>query len=130
MVGVNPITVGQTLTIVGVPNSSAKQFAVNICPNDKDVTLQINPRFRVHEDIETVVYNSCKGGSWGKEMRDTAFPFVQEQEFKMVIKFNSEEFVVRLSDGLSFPFKIPPDVKDWPIIIFNGDVRIKSIKIN
>ncbi|XP_028267139.1 beta-galactoside-binding lectin-like [Parambassis ranga] len=121
--------VGQTLTIVGVPKPDATDFAVNICPNDTDIELHINPRFNAHGDENTVVCNSCNGGSWGQEIREGGFPFTQGQEFKIVIQFSPDGFVVNFSDGskIQFPKRLGAD--KYSNITFDGGVRIQSIEI-
>uniref|UniRef100_A0A3B5MXB5 Galectin n=1 Tax=Xiphophorus couchianus TaxID=32473 RepID=A0A3B5MXB5_9TELE len=75
--------VGQTLTIVGVAKPDATDFAVNIGPDEQDITLHINPRFNAHGDENAVVCNSYEGGNWCEEVREGGFPFQQGEEFKV-----------------------------------------------
>ncbi|XP_028279801.1 beta-galactoside-binding lectin-like [Parambassis ranga] len=123
-------TEGQTLTIVGVPNSSAKQFAVNICPNKDDIALRINPRFTVPNYKKTVVFNSRQGDSWGQEINIPNSPFIEGKEFEIFIKFNHNGFVVQLPNSQQVELKNALKKDNYSIITFDGDVRIQSIEIN
>lgn len=58
-------------------------FAVNIGPDEQDITLHINPRFNAHGDKNAVVCNSYEGGNWCEEVREGGFPFQQGEEFKV-----------------------------------------------
>lgn len=58
-------------------------FALNIGPDDKDITMHINPRFNAHGDENTVVCNSYEGGNWCEEQREGCFPFQLGEEFKV-----------------------------------------------
>lgn len=60
-------------------------FAVNICQNEQDITMHINPRFNAHGDENKIVCNSYQGGNWCEEVREDGFPFLQGEEFKVCI---------------------------------------------
>ncbi|TNN83509.1 Beta-galactoside-binding lectin [Liparis tanakae] len=121
--------VGQTLTIVGVPKPDATNFAVNIGPDDQDITMHINPRFNAHGDENAVVCNSYQNGSWCEEYREGGFPFQQGEEFKMVIEFTAAEFLVTLSDGSVIHFPNRMGAEKYSYISFDGEVRITSFEI-
>ncbi|XP_070779373.1 beta-galactoside-binding lectin-like [Enoplosus armatus] len=121
--------VGQTLTIVGAPKSDASDFAVNIGPNDQDITFHMNPRFNAHGDENVVVCNSYEGGSWCEESREGGFPFNQGEEFKITIEFTPTEFHVTLSDGSSIHFPNRMGAEKYSFISFDGDARIRSVDI-
>ncbi|XP_068194009.1 beta-galactoside-binding lectin-like [Antennarius striatus] len=120
---------GQTLTIVGVPKTDATNFAVNIGPDEKDITMHINPRFNAHGDENVVVCNSYQGGNWCEEVREGGFPFKLGEEFKMVIQFSRTEFQVNLSDGSTIHFPNRMGAEKYSFISFDGDVRIRGIDI-
>ncbi|XP_070837182.1 beta-galactoside-binding lectin-like [Chaetodon trifascialis] len=121
--------VGQTLTIVGVPKPDASNFAVNIGPDDQDITLHINPRFNAHGDENAMVCNSYQGGNWCEEVREAGFPFQQGEEFKINIEFTPAEFLVKLSDGSTVHFPNRMGAEKYSFISFDGDVRIRSVEI-
>ncbi|XP_070703952.1 lectin, galactoside-binding, soluble, 2a [Pempheris klunzingeri] len=121
--------VGQTMTIVGVPKPDATNFAVNIGPDEQDITLHINPRFDAHGDENVVVCNSYEGGSWCEEHREGGFPFQLGEEFEMTIEFTPTEFQVNLSDGSTIHFPNRMGAEKYKVISFDGDARISSFKI-
>nr|WCO08195.1 galectin family member 1 [Lateolabrax maculatus] len=122
--------VGQTLTVVGVPKPDAADFAVNIGPDEQEITLHINPRFNAHGDENVVVCNSYQGGNWCEEHREGDFPFRHGEEFKITITFTPTEFQVTLSDGSTINFPNRIGAEKYAFINFDGDVRIKSIDIS
>ncbi|XP_068435681.1 beta-galactoside-binding lectin-like [Clinocottus analis] len=121
--------VGQTLTLVGVPKPDATNFALNIGPNEKDITMHINPRFNAHGDENAVVCNSYQNGSWCEEYREGGFPFRQGEEFKIVIAFTATEFQVTLSDGSIIHFPNRMGAEKYSHISFDGEVRITAFEI-
>uniref|UniRef100_A0A3B4BE61 Galectin n=2 Tax=Periophthalmus magnuspinnatus TaxID=409849 RepID=A0A3B4BE61_9GOBI len=121
--------VGQTLTLVGTAKADATNFAVNIGPDEKDVTMHINPRFDAHGDQNVVVCNSYQGGVWCAEQRETSFPFTVGGEFKISITFNPAEFLVVLPDGSSFTFPNRMGLEKYSVVNVDGDARITTIEI-
>lgn len=63
--------------------SSCHSFAINIGPDETEITMHINPRFNAHGDENAVVCNSYQKGSWCEEHREGGFPFHQGEEFKV-----------------------------------------------
>ncbi|KAM9345967.1 lectin, galactoside-binding, soluble, 2a [Symphorus nematophorus] len=121
--------VGQTLTIVGVPKPDATNFAVNIGPDEQNITMHINPRFNAHGDENTVVCNSYQDGNWCEEQREGGFPFQLGEEFKMIIVFTPTEFQVTLSDGSTIHFPNRMGAEKYSFISFDGEIRILSVEI-
>ncbi|CAL1589528.1 unnamed protein product [Knipowitschia caucasica] len=121
--------VGQTLTLVGTTKPDATYFVVNIGPDEKEITMHMNPRFDAHGDQKTVVCNSYQGGSWCEEQRITSFPFQLGGEFTINITFNPAEFLVVLPDGSSFTFPNRMGLEKYSFINVDGDARISSIQI-
>ncbi|XP_035254574.1 beta-galactoside-binding lectin-like isoform X1 [Anguilla anguilla] len=119
---------GQTMTITGMVNPNATNFAINI-GHEQDIALHVNPRFDAHGDQRTVVCNSYQGGKWCEEVRDSSFPFQLGKEFKVIITFNAQEFQVSLPDGsvVRFPNRLG-DTK-YRHMKFEGDTRIQAIEI-
>ncbi|XP_019744136.1 lectin, galactoside-binding, soluble, 2a [Hippocampus comes] len=121
--------VGQTLTIVGKAQTDATNFALNVGPNEKDITMHINPRFNAHGDTNAVVCNSYQDGKWCEEHREGGFPFHQGEEFKINILFTPAEFQVSLSDGSVIHFPNRMGAEKYSFISFTGDARVTSIEI-
>ncbi|XP_059204609.1 beta-galactoside-binding lectin-like isoform X2 [Centropristis striata] len=121
--------VGQTMTLVGVPKPDATEFAVNIGPDEQEITMHFNARFNAHGDENAVVCNSYQGGTWCEEVRDGGFPFRQGEEFKVVIEFTPTDFIVTLSDGSAINFPNRVGAEKYTHINFDGEVRITSFEI-
>ncbi|XP_043956988.1 lectin, galactoside-binding, soluble, 2a [Gambusia affinis] len=121
--------VGQTLTIVGVAKPDATNFAVNIGPDEQDITMHINARFDAHGDENVVVCNSYEGGNWCEEVREGGFPFQKGEQFKIIIEFTPAEFVVTLSDGSAIHFANRMGAEKYSVISFEGEARIQSVEI-
>ncbi|XP_053194312.1 lectin, galactoside-binding, soluble, 2a [Scomber japonicus] len=121
--------VGQTLTLVGIPKPDATNFAINIGPDEKDITFHINPRFNAHGDENTVVCNSFQGGNWCEEYREGGFPFQLGEEFKITIAFTPSGFQVNLSDGSTINFPNRMGAEKYSFISFDGEVRVVSFEI-
>ncbi|XP_051905392.1 lectin, galactoside-binding, soluble, 2a [Hippocampus zosterae] len=121
--------VGQTLTIVGKAQPDATNFALNVGPNEKDITMHINPRFNAHGDANAVVCNSYQDGKWCEEHREGGFPFQQGAEFKINILFTPAEFQVSLSDGSVIHFPNRMGAEKYSFISFTGDARVTSFEI-
>ncbi|KAI1884493.1 hypothetical protein AGOR_G00226950 [Albula goreensis] len=119
---------GQTLTIKGVANKDATNFAINI-GHEKDIALHMNPRFDAHGDQRTIVCNSYQGGKWCEELRDGSFPFQLGQEFKIMVTFNTQEFQVALSDGSVVRFPNRTGDTKFRHLKFEGDARIQGVEI-
>ncbi|XP_077412421.1 lectin, galactoside-binding, soluble, 2a [Vanacampus margaritifer] len=121
--------VGQTLTIVGKVQPDATNFALNIGPNEKDITMHINPRFNAHGDENAVICNSYQEGKWCEEHREGGFPFHQGEEFKVIIAFTPTEFLVTLSDGSEIHFPNRMGAEKYSFINFSGEARVTSFEI-
>nr|XP_046271930.1 beta-galactoside-binding lectin-like [Scatophagus argus]XP_046271931.1 beta-galactoside-binding lectin-like [Scatophagus argus]XP_046272174.1 beta-galactoside-binding lectin-like [Scatophagus argus] len=122
--------VWQTLTIVGVPKAGISDFKVNICPDEKDIAMHINPRFDGYSPNNVVVCNSYQGGNWDEEVRGSSFPFEYEKEFMMIIKFTPAEFQVTLPDGSKIHFPNRFGAGRYPVIKFEKDVCISRVEIS
>ncbi|KAK5898745.1 hypothetical protein CesoFtcFv8_008294 [Champsocephalus esox] len=111
------------------PKDDCASFAINIGHDSDNVALHLNPRFDSGGDVNTIVFNSLSGGSWGDEAKEGNFPFVRGEECKFYINFNMEQFYITLPDGsmLNFPNRLG-DVK-YKFFDVSGDARIIGIKI-
>ncbi|KAL3066283.1 hypothetical protein OYC64_016271 [Pagothenia borchgrevinki] len=111
------------------PKDDCNSFAINIGHDSENVALHFNPRFDSGGDVNTIIFNSLSGGSWGDEAREGNFPFVRGEECKFYINFNMEQFYLTLPDGsmLNFPNRLG-DVK-YKFFDVSGDARIIGIKM-
>uniref|UniRef100_A0A672GB96 Galectin n=1 Tax=Salarias fasciatus TaxID=181472 RepID=A0A672GB96_SALFA len=124
-----PFKVGQTMTVVGIPELDCPEFQINIGTDEFTIALYINPRFDYGEDHNTVVCNSFQDLTWGEEVRGRSFPFRQGQEFKVIIDFTPTEFVITLSDGSTINFPNRFGAKEYSVMNLGGKVRFTSLQI-
>nr|XP_046271936.1 beta-galactoside-binding lectin-like isoform X1 [Scatophagus argus]XP_046271937.1 beta-galactoside-binding lectin-like isoform X2 [Scatophagus argus] len=124
-----PFKAEQKLTVVGVVNSDAAGFEVNIGQDELNYAIHINPRFNTKGDVNRVICNSYQNGIWGVEVRGGGFPFQQGKEFKIMVTFTCTEFKVTLSDGseILFPNRIGADT--YSVISFRGDACLKRVEV-
>ncbi|CAM4377326.1 unnamed protein product [Leuciscus chuanchicus] len=121
--------VGQTLTITGVPKADSTNFAINIGHSAEDIALHLNPRFDAHGDQRTIVCNSFQGGSWCEELRESNFPFNQNEDFQIKITFTNEDFLVTFPDGSQIHFPNRHGAEKYKYMHFEGEVRIHGVEI-
>ncbi|KAJ8368694.1 hypothetical protein SKAU_G00087220 [Synaphobranchus kaupii] len=86
------MTPKKTIVISGNVPPGASSFACNfLVSSSGDTAFQINPR--VSEGV--VVRNSCKGGNWGAEERETDVnPFQEGKSFEMLVRSGNQKFTV------------------------------------
>uniref|UniRef100_W5MZU0 Galectin n=1 Tax=Lepisosteus oculatus TaxID=7918 RepID=W5MZU0_LEPOC len=112
------------------PTSCRPKFAINVGSSSSDLALHFNPRFYDYTagGQNSIVMNSAPGGSWGREQRESHFPFKRGEKFTMSITHNGNSFGIKLPDDrvISFPNRLGRDSYDH--VSFYGDIQIFSIK--
>ncbi|XP_053707820.1 beta-galactoside-binding lectin-like [Synchiropus splendidus] len=125
-----PFIFGQTLIVKGVADASSTNFQLNICPDENDVALHINPRFNRNNEVKTVVCNSYQGGKWGdNRVTGKTFPFQQGKEFTITVAFSPQEFVVTLPDKSNIHYPNYIGKYKYPVLIFEGEASFTSVEI-
>ncbi|KAM9780024.1 32 kDa beta-galactoside-binding lectin-like [Neosynchiropus ocellatus] len=122
----DPLEIGQTLKVTGVPRDGAKFFQVDICNDNGEVVLQINPRF----NEEKVSFNTHTGGEWKEnKVYKEGFPFKHKEEFTITVLFRGEEFLVTLPGGakITYPNYLGKD--KYTRVTVNGEVNFNKIEI-
>ncbi|XP_017277429.1 beta-galactoside-binding lectin isoform X2 [Kryptolebias marmoratus] len=121
--------VGQTLTVVGIPNPDALCFCMDIGLDKDNLTLHINPRFNSKGDEKVVVCNSYQGGKWAEEIREGCFPFRHGEEFIVTVKFLPTGFSVIFcsESAINFPNRL--GAKKYSFFSFSGGIRIISVEV-
>lgn len=64
-------------------------FSINIGHDPENLALHFNPRFDYGSDVNTIVFNTLSGGSWGDEQHEGHFPFTRDEEAKVGIRTHS-----------------------------------------
>lgn len=68
---------------------------MNLGKDASNVGLHFNPRFDAHGDVNTIVCNSKKVEEWGKEHRETVFPFQKGSTVEVRPEMNSVHPLLR-----------------------------------
>ncbi|XP_053708365.1 beta-galactoside-binding lectin-like [Synchiropus splendidus] len=124
-----PFKIGQTLTVKGVADAHSTNFEVNICPDESDVALHINPRFKRHTDVNTVVCDYLQGGQWLNRVTTEEFPFQQGAEFTITVAFSPGEFLVTFADATTIHYPNHLGAFKYRILSFQGEASFTSVEI-
>ncbi|KAJ8256622.1 hypothetical protein COCON_G00187740 [Conger conger] len=118
---------GMYLYFKGTIPSVAKSFAINLQNSGmegSDVALHVNPRFE-----ESVVFNTCRSGSWEEEERPAEMPFCKGEDFELLIIVTTEGYQV-IANGRQFHFfKHRMQVEQVSAVNIVGDVSLKPVHI-
>ncbi|XP_019521808.1 PREDICTED: galectin-7-like [Hipposideros armiger] len=116
------------MRIRGVVSEKAGRFHVNLlCSEEKDAdnALHFNPRL----DQSVVVFNTKKGGAWGKEERGRGNPFHHGQPFEVFLIATEKGFKAVIGDAEHhhFLYRIQPE--HVRVMEVGGDLQLESVKI-
>ncbi|XP_048869558.1 beta-galactoside-binding lectin-like [Brienomyrus brachyistius] len=124
-----PVTTTNKLKITAIPKLHARRFVISMGEQEKKIALNCDVRFDYNGDYHIIVFNSTGYDCGCNETRETHFFFQEGKEFQITITFNSEEFHVKIPDDydVSFPNSAGGDALKF--IQVQGDMIIKSFKI-
>uniref|UniRef100_A0A803JLM3 Galectin n=1 Tax=Xenopus tropicalis TaxID=8364 RepID=A0A803JLM3_XENTR len=115
---------GESLKIKGALSGNAKNFSFNLGKSATDIGLHFNPR--LHEN--TIVCNSKRSNNWESEQRSGHMCFTPGAEAKISIKFNGDNFEVKLPDGHEITFPNRHGYDKMTYLSVKGDFKVKSFK--
>ncbi|XP_070610917.1 galectin-1 [Erythrolamprus reginae] len=120
---------GQKVTVKGDILSGCKGFAVNLGKDQDNLMLHLNARFNMHGDTNTIVCNSKNKGQWGKELRETTFPFQEGHNFELTFALDKKEMTITLPGNHQFkyPNEVGTDIIEF--ICTEGDMNFKGISL-
>uniref|UniRef100_A0A2D4KUH9 Galectin n=2 Tax=Micrurus paraensis TaxID=1970185 RepID=A0A2D4KUH9_9SAUR len=121
---------GTCIKVKAKVDVDAQSFAINLGQNESELVLHFNPRFDSQGDVKTIICNSKTCGEWGEEIRQSAFPFQQGEEFKLFVCFDAQQILVKMQKGeeLLFPNRLEIDTAEYFSIV--GDLRIKAVRFD
>ncbi|XP_015283773.1 PREDICTED: galectin-1-like [Gekko japonicus] len=96
---------GQRIAVKGDIPAEAKSFVVNLGKKDDELIIHFNPRFDAHGGVRTIVCNSKSGAQWGKEHRESSFPFQEGTTAEIIFSHGKNELTVTLPANTQF--KVP-----------------------
>ncbi|XP_007664567.1 galectin-1 [Ornithorhynchus anatinus] len=118
---------GECVKVKGDVAPGAKSFVLNLGKDNANLCLHFNPRFDIHGDVNTIVCNSKDEGVWGKEQRETAFPFLPGSPAEVCVSFDQTELTVKLPDGQAFKFPNRLNLDAINYLAAEGDFKIKCV---
>nr|XP_023661198.1 galactose-binding lectin l-1-like [Paramormyrops kingsleyae] len=125
-----PVTATNQLKITGIPKLNAKRFSINIGLGEENIALQFDVRFEFHNDRNTTVFSYKQNNStWTNVVKDEHFPFEQGEEFKVIITFDKDEFLVKIPGNYVKSYPNHFGAEKFMLVRVQGDVRIKSFNI-
>ncbi|XP_062978424.1 16 kDa beta-galactoside-binding lectin-like [Elgaria multicarinata webbii] len=124
------IKVGECIKVKGKVAPDAKSFALNLGQDSSDLILHFNPRFESLGDSNIIVCNSKTRGEWGFELREAKFPFQRGEETKICVALDGEEVTVKMNGDQEVRFPNRLGLGSAQYFSVEGDISIKSIKID
>uniref|UniRef100_A0A098M000 Galectin n=1 Tax=Hypsiglena sp. JMG-2014 TaxID=1550645 RepID=A0A098M000_9SAUR len=124
------ITPGQRITMKGDILSGCKSFAINLGKDKDNLLLHLNARFEAHGDIRTIVCNSRNKGQWGKELRESNFPFQEGGTFELSFLHDKKEVTITLPGNHQFKFPNDAGLETIEFICTEGEMNFKSISLS
>ncbi|XP_048736889.2 galectin-4-like [Ostrea edulis] len=124
---------GKMIFINGVPNPNAQRFTINfVCGlyEGSDIALHCDVRFKVDGDYNVVLRNSCQGGSWGAEERQSPyFPFMPNANFDMLIMVEHDKFKIAVNNQhfLEFTHRLQP-LNKIDALQVKGDIQLLQVR--
>nr|XP_021506515.1 galectin-3-like isoform X1 [Meriones unguiculatus] len=85
------------ITILGTVKPSANRFALDF-KRGNDVAFHFNPRFN-ENNRRVIVCNTKQNNNWGREERQSAFPFESGKPFKIQVLVEADHFKVAVNDA-------------------------------
>ncbi|CAL8316485.1 unnamed protein product [Merluccius merluccius] len=120
---------GHTITIKGQTSLFPHSFCVNLRVSDgSDIAFHLNPRLKAG----TLVRNSFLSDCWGEEELEleSAFPFVPDQYFEMIIRCEAHQFKVAVNGvhQLVYRHRVQ-DLTRITHLEIQGDVQLLDVKL-
>ncbi|XP_038612410.1 galectin-3 [Tachyglossus aculeatus] len=115
------------ITIVGTVNPQANRLALDFKKGPQDVAFHFNPRFN-EDNRRVIVCNSKLDNAWGREERQTTFPFEAGKPFKIMVLCETDHFKVAVNDAhlLQYNHRLR-NLNQITSLAISGDVTLTSV---
>ncbi|XP_015261462.1 PREDICTED: galectin-1 [Gekko japonicus] len=120
---------GQRIAVKGDIPTGAKSFVINLGKKEDEIMMHFNSRFDAHGDVRTIVCNSKSGAQWGKEHRESSFPFQEGTTAEIIFSHDKKELTVTLPDNTQFKFPNSSGHEGIEYICVDGDIAFKGISL-
>ncbi|XP_036774399.2 galectin-3 [Manis pentadactyla] len=113
------------ITILGTVKPSANRLALDF-KRGNDVAFHFNPRFN-EDNRRVIVCNTKLDNTWGKEERQSVFPFEIGKPFKIQVLVESDHFKVAVNDAhlLQYNHRMK-NIKEISTLGISGDINLTS----
>ncbi|XP_019779376.1 galectin-3 [Tursiops truncatus] len=113
------------ITILGTVKPDANRLALDF-KTGNDVAFHFNPRFN-EDNRKVIVCNSKLNNNWGKEERQTVFPFESGKPFKIQVLVEADHFKVAVNDAhlLQYNHRVK-NLGEISKLGISGDINLTS----
>ncbi|NP_001075807.1 galectin-3 [Oryctolagus cuniculus] len=113
------------ITIVGTVKPNANRLALDF-KRGNDVAFHFNPRFN-ENNRRVIVCNTKVDNNWGREERQTTFPFEIGKPFKIQVLVEPDHFKVAVNDAhlLQYNHRMR-NLKEINKLGISGDIQLTS----
>ncbi|XP_058045897.1 galectin-1 [Ahaetulla prasina] len=120
---------GQKITVKGDILPGCKSFTLNLGKDVDNLLIHLNARFDAHGDARTIVCNSKNKGQWGKELRETNFPFQEGGSTELSFIHDKKEVTITLPGNYQFKFPNETGLETIEFICTEGELNFKTISL-
>ncbi|XP_036910246.1 galectin-3 isoform X1 [Sturnira hondurensis] len=119
------VTPRMLVTILGTVKPNANRLVLDF-KRGNDVAFHFNPRFN-EDNKRVIVCNSMLNSSWGREERQSVFPFESGKPFKIQVLVEPDHFKVAVNDAhlLQYNHRMP-NLKEISTMQISGDINLTS----
>nr|XP_045010707.1 galectin-3 [Jaculus jaculus] len=113
------------ITIMGTVKPNANRIALDF-KRGHDVAFHFNPRFN-ENNKRVIVCNTKVDNNWGKEERQSAFPFESGKPFKIQVLVEPDHFKVAVNDAhlLQYNHRMK-NLREISSLGISGDINLTS----
>lgn len=114
------------ITIMGTVKPNANRIALDF-KKGNDVAFHFNPRFN-EDNKRVIVCNTKTDNVWGKEQRQTTFPFESGKPFKIQVLVENDHFKVAVNDAhlLQYDHRMR-SFNDINKLSISGDIDLTNV---
>ncbi|XP_059129725.1 galectin-3 [Peromyscus eremicus] len=120
------VTPRMLITIMGAVKPNANKITLNFKKGD-DVAFHFNPRFN-ENNKRVIVCNTKEHNNWGREERQSTFPFQSGQQFKIQVLVEPDHFKVAVNDAhlLQYNHRMK-NLREINQVEISGDITLTSV---
>ncbi|GAB1298776.1 Galectin [Apodemus speciosus] len=113
------------ITIMGTVKPNANRIALDF-KRGNDVAFHFNPRFN-ENNKRVIVCNTKQDNNWGREERQSAFPFESGKPFKIQVLVEADHFKVAVNDAhlLQYNHRMK-NLREISKLGISGDITLTS----